>query len=105
MKTIGPIALAANFDGHHLLSHLNGGGKGSARSIWAAEHGLDYPGRPEGAQKRTILLPAIETGQWDVMTWGAYTWDKPEDYTNWIDVCLKVNPGMTKCSAGSLGRS
>ncbi len=41
-----------------------------------------------------MLLPAIETGQWDVMTWGAYTWDKPQDYTNWIDVCLKANPGM-----------
>ncbi len=94
MKTISPIALAGGFDGHHLLSHLSGGGKGSARSIWAAEHGLDYPGRPEGAQKKTILLPAIETGQWDVMTWGAYTWDTPQDYTNWIDVCLKANPGM-----------
>ena len=94
MITIDPIALAAGFDGHRLRSHLNGGGMGSARSIWAAEKGLDYPGRPEGAQRKTILLPAIETGQWDVMTWGAYTWDKPEDYSNWIDVCLKANPGM-----------
>jgi len=94
MKTIGPIALEAGFDGHHLLSHLNGGGRGSARSIWAAEHGLDYPGRPEGAQKKTILLPATETGQWDVMTWGSYPWDTPEDYSKWIDVCLKTNPKM-----------
>jgi hypothetical protein len=94
MKTLSPIALAAGFDGHHLLSHLNGGGKGSVRSIWAAEKGLDYPGRAKDEPKRTILLPAIETGQWDVMTWGAFTWDKPEDYTNWIDVCLKANPGM-----------
>ena len=94
MKTIGPIALAGGFGGHHQCFHYSGGGKGSARSIWAAEHGLDYPGRPEGAQKKTVLLPAIETGQWDVMTWGAYTWDTPEDYTNWIDVCLKANPDM-----------
>ena len=72
MKTIGPIALAGGFDGHHLRSHINGGSKGSARSIWAAEHGLDYPGRKEGDQRKTILLPAIETGQWDVMTWGSY---------------------------------
>ena len=94
MKTLSPIALAAGFDGHHLLSHLNGGGKGSARSIWAAEKGLDFPGRAKDEPKRTILLPAIETGQWDVLTWGAFTWDKPEDYTNWIDVCLKANPHM-----------
>ena len=94
MKTIGPIALGAGFDGHHLRSHLGGGSTGSARSIWAAEKGLDYPGRPAHAPGKPILLPAIETGQWDVMTWGAFTWDKAEDYTNWIDVCLKANPDM-----------
>lgn len=95
MKTIGPIASAAGFDEQHLRFHYSGGPKGSARSIWAEEHGLDYPGRQEGAPRRTILLPAIETGQWDVMTWGACGWDTPEDYTNWVDVCLKANPGMT----------
>ncbi len=94
MKTLGPIALAAGLDGHRLRSHLNGGSKGSARSIWAAEHGREYPGRPEGTTQKTILLPAIDTGQWDVMTWGSYTWDAPEDYTRWIDVCLKSNPAM-----------
>ena len=94
MKTISPIALAAGFDGHHVCFHYSGGGTGSPRSIWAAEKGLDYPGKPVGAPSKAILLPAIETGQWDVMTWGAYTWDTPEDYTKWIDVCLKTNPGM-----------
>ena len=94
MKTLSPIALAAGFDGHHLCSHLSGGSTGSARSIWAAEKGLDFPGRPKVAPGKPILLPAIETGQWDVMTFGAYTWDKSEDYTNWLDVCLKANPDM-----------
>ena len=40
------------------------------------------------------MLPAIATGQWDVMTWGVFTWDKPEDYAKWIDVCLKANSSM-----------
>lgn len=94
MKTLSPIALAAGFDGHRQCSHLSGGSTGSARSIWAAEKGLDFPGRAKVKPGKPILLPAIETGQWDVMTFGAYVWDKPEDYANWIDVCLKANPNM-----------
>ena len=93
LDTIGPIAAAAGYTGHHLLSHISGGDTGSARSIWAAEHGLDYPGRNQAPQK-TILLPALATGQWDVMVWGVYRWDKPEDYTPWLDACLKANPAM-----------
>jgi len=92
MNTLGPIALAAGFDGHHLCTHIGSASMGSARSIWAAEKGLDYPERPKDASRKSILLPAIETGQWDVMTWGEYPWDKAEDYTNWIDACLKANP-------------
>ena len=42
MKTLSPIAVAAGFDGHHLRTNLGGGGTGSARTIWAVEHGLDY---------------------------------------------------------------
>ena len=94
MNTLGPIALAAGFDGHHLYTHIGSASMGSARSIWAAEKGLDYPERPKDASRKSILLPAIETGQWDVMTWGEYPWDKAEDYTNWIDACLKANPDM-----------
>lgn len=94
MNTFDPIAQAAGFDAHHLRTHIGGASMGSARSIWAAEQGLDYPGRPKDASRKAILLPAIETGQWDVMTWGEYPWDKTEDYTHWIDVCLKANPGM-----------
>ena len=94
LATITPIATAAGYTGHHLLSHINGGDKGSARSIWAAEQELDYPGRNQ-APPKTILLPAIATGQWDVMTWGVYRWDTPEDYTPWIDACVKANPAMT----------
>ena len=94
MNTLSPIALAAGFEGHHLRPHLAGGGNGSARTIWAVEHGLDVPAGKKERQKRMILLPAIATGQWDVMTWGAFTWDKQEDFTNWIDICLKANPKM-----------
>lgn len=94
MKTLGPIALAAGFDGHHQCSHISGGSTGSVRSIWAAEKGLDFPGREKLKPGNPILLPAIETGQWDVMTWGAYPWDQQEDYANWIDTCLKANPDM-----------
>lgn len=94
MKTLNPIALAAGLDGHHLRRHTSGGSTGSARSIWASEHGLGYPAGKKGVVKKTILLPAIATGQWDVMTWGAFPWDKSEDFTQWIDVCLKANPKM-----------
>ena len=93
LGTISPIATAAGYTGHHLLSHTSGADHGSARSIWAAEQGLDYPGRNQ-APPKTILLPAIATGQWDVMTWGVYRWDKPEDYFPWIDACLQTNPAM-----------
>jgi hypothetical protein len=93
LRTLGPIALADGYTGHHLLAHTSGGDKGSVRSIWASEQGLDYPGRNQ-APPSTILLPAIATGQWDVMTWGVYRWDKPEDYFPWIDACLKANPAM-----------
>lgn len=93
LGTITPIATAAGYSGHQLLFHTNGGDQGSARSIWAAELGLDYPGRKQ-APPKPILLPALATGQWDVMTWGLYRWDKPDDYFPWIDACLKANPDM-----------
>jgi hypothetical protein len=70
--------------------HTSGGGSGSARSIWLNEHGQD-----KQKTKRVILLPAIATGQWDVMTWGMYFGDSPADYTQWIDLCLKANPAMS----------
>ena len=83
------IAEAAGFDGHHQRSHTSGGASGSARSIWLAEIGKfhDQPASP-------ILLPAIATGHWDVMTWGAYVNDSLDDYGRWIDVCLARNPEM-----------
>ncbi len=87
--TLPVIAKAAGLTGHVQRDHTSGGAKGSANSIWLNEHGQD-----EKSPTRVILLPAIPTGQWDVMTWGAYTGDKPEDYSQWINLCLKYNPTM-----------
>lgn len=88
-KTLPGIALAAGFDGHRQRTHTSGGGSGSANSIWLTEFGKyrDKPMRP-------ILLQAIATGQWDVMTWGSFYNDTPEHYSQWIDACLKYNPDM-----------
>jgi hypothetical protein len=83
------IAAAAGLDGHHQRTHTSGGMSGSAQSIWLSEIGK-FNGQPA----KTILLPAIATGQWDVMTWGAFYGDKPEHYERWIDLCLKYNPKM-----------
>ena len=83
------IAAGAGLDGHHQRAHTSGGVKGSAHSIWLSEIGK-FRGEPA----RTILLPAIATGQWDVMTWGAFYGDTPEHYSRWIDLCLQHNPGM-----------
>jgi hypothetical protein len=88
-KTLPDIAKAAGFDGHHQRTHTSGGASGSANSIWLTEFGK-FKGKPI----MPILLPAIATGQWDVMTWGAFYGDTPRNYSQWIEVCLKYNPGM-----------
>ena len=90
VRTLPLLAAAAGFDGHHQRAHTSGGGTGSANSIWRTEFGV-FGGKPAAP----LLLPAIATGQWDVMSWGAYYGDTPECYTQWIDVCLKYNPAMT----------
>ena len=83
------IAAAAGYVAHQQRAHISGGGTGSVISIWRKEVGK-YDGPP-----RPILLPAIATGQWDVMTWGMFTTDTPEQFALWIDACLKHNPQMT----------
>ena len=89
-KTLSPIAKAAGFDGHQLRWHLSGGATGVANSIWKKEFGK-YGERPS----EPILLPAITTGQWDVLTLGVcYLGDRPEFYSQWIDLCLKYNHEM-----------
>src|SRR5207244_3300046 len=75
------IAEAAGLTGHHQRSHTSGGFSGSALAIWASE-----VGRFQNQPAKTILLPAIATGQWDVMTWGAFYGDQPQTYSQWIDV-------------------
>jgi hypothetical protein len=80
-KTLLEIAGGAGLDGHHQREHTSGGGTGSANSIWRKEIG-----KYDQSPARPILLPAIATGQWDVMTWGAFYGDTPEHYQQWIDV-------------------
>lgn len=82
------IAEGAGLDGHHQRFHSGGGGTGSANAIWLKEFGK----WKTGVEANPILIPAIVTGEWDVMTWGSYYEDKPEYYTQWIDLCLKHNP-------------
>ncbi len=90
LRTLPQIAVAAGLHGQHIRSHTSGGGTGSANSIWRKEFG-----KYGSEAAKPILLPAIATGQWDVMTWGAFYGDVPEHYTQWVDVCLKANPKMT----------
>lgn len=89
LRTLPVISAAAGYDGQHIRSHTGGGGSGSANSIWRKEFGKygDRPAQP-------TLLPAIATGKWDVMTWGAFYNDTPVHFSQWIDVCLKANPDM-----------
>lgn len=89
-KTLPAMAAAAGYTGHHQRAHISGGGTGSANSIWLTEFGR-FPNKPA----TPVLLPAIATGQWDVMSWGAFYDDTPECFTQWMEVCLKHNPGMT----------
>jgi hypothetical protein len=91
-KTLPLIAEAAGRDGHRQRSHTSGGATGAANAIWLKEFGKWSTDPP-----KPVLLPAIATGQWDVMTWGCYTDDKPEFYSQWIDLCLKYNPKMEFC--------
>jgi hypothetical protein len=87
--TLPEIAHAAGYKDHVQREHTSGGANGSPNSIWRNEHGEDTR-----LPKRVILLPAITTGQWDVMTWGMYTGDTPEHYEQWIRPCLAANPAM-----------
>ena len=91
-RTLPLIAEAAGRTGHQQRWHMSGGPTGAANAIWLKEFGKwsDAPPNP-------VLLPAIATGQWDVMTWGSYYEDKPEFYTQWIDLCLEYNPNMEFC--------
>lgn len=89
VQTLPQIAEAGGYRDHTQRSHTSSGGSGSPNSIWLNEHG-EYKGK----ENKTILLPAIATGEWDVMTWGMFFGDKPEHYAQWIDLCLKFNPKM-----------
>jgi hypothetical protein len=92
-KTLPEIAEAAGFENHHQRWHMSGGPTGAANAIWLKEFGKWHKEEPPNP----VLLPAIATGQWDVMTWGSYYEDQPEFYTQWIDLCLEYNPKMEFC--------
>lgn len=82
VKTFPEIAKAAGFDGHRGRAFTPGSQRGHADPLFQDE------------KMREAIFPAIETGQWDAMTilsrWG----DKPEHFTQWMEVCLKANPKM-----------
>jgi len=61
------IAEGAGLDGHQQRHHSGGGATGSANAIWLKELGK----WKEGVEADPILIPAIATGEWDVMTWGS----------------------------------
>ncbi len=88
-KTLPLIAEAAGYTGHHQRGHLSGGATGAANAIWKKEFGQYGHLKP-----LPVLVPAIETGKWDVMTWGSYYGDQPEFYLQWIRLCLEYNPNM-----------
>ena len=88
LKALPDIVEAAGYGDQHIRFHMGGGGKGSAAYVWESE----TVGR-EGVKKQ-ILLPAIATGEWDVMTWGMFTNDDIQDFVNWIEACLEHNKDM-----------
>jgi hypothetical protein len=88
IKTLPPLAEAAGYVDHRQITHTGGGGTGSANAIWLKEFGQWQ----NGVAANPRLIPAISSGEWDVMTWGPYYNDKPEYYFQWIDWCLKHNP-------------
>lgn len=88
-RTLPGIARAAGLDGHQQRVHLSGGATGAANSIWLKEFG-----KFKQDAAKPVLMPAIATGEWDVMTWGSYYLDKPEYFGQWIDVCRQYNPDM-----------
>jgi hypothetical protein len=87
--TLPHIARAAGLE-QRMRLNTRGGEAGGARMMWELENGiLSGRGKPF-----PVCMAAITTGQWDVMTWGGYTNDRPEYYFAWIDFCLKYNPKM-----------
>ncbi|MHC4088109.1 MAG: hypothetical protein ACYSWZ_08935 [Planctomycetota bacterium] len=90
LRTLPRIAKAAGLYGHRQRKHIRGGGKGKANAIWRREIGrLD-----SDSEAHPILIPAIATGDWDVMTWGVYPKDRAEHFEQWIEFCLRYNPDM-----------
>ena len=89
-KTLPAIAAAAGYEDHRQRHHASGGRTGAANAIWLKEFGH----WEDGSAANPILLPALVTGEWDVMTWGSFYEDKIDYYTQWIDLCLKHNPEM-----------
>ncbi len=85
--TLPHIARAAGLE-QRMRLNTRGGEAGGARMMWELENGiLSSKGKPF-----PVCMAAITTGQWDVMTWGGYTNDRPEYYFGWIDFCQQAGP-------------
>lgn len=88
-KTLPGIAGAADLSSHHQRAHLSGGATGAANAIWLKEFG-----KFERQPAKPIIIPALATGEWDVLIWGSYVEDKPEYFSQWIELALRHNPDM-----------
>lgn len=83
-KPLPEIAKAAGIKDQHIIVTGFGSYGGHANNFFK---------KPEAKK----VFAAIETGQWDVLTLilrAGYK-DKPEHFTQWIDLGLKANPDMT----------
>ncbi|MGB0580924.1 MAG: EF-hand domain-containing protein [Limisphaerales bacterium] len=89
-KTLPAIAAAAGLDGHRQRAHISGGATGAANAIWLKEFG-----KFEKQPAKPIIIPALATGEWDVLAWGSYYADETVYFSQWMDVALHHNPGMT----------
>ena len=87
--TMPHICRAAGFE-QPLYTHTGGGMTGSTRYKWEQENGIfEFDGKPVPK-----LLASIANAEWDAMMWGPYFNDRPQDYSCWIDFCLRFHPEM-----------
>ncbi len=88
-KTLPAICKVAGFK-QPMLTNRGGGQTGTASYKWEQENGIfRFDQKP-----KPLLLPALTTGEWDVMMWGPAWGQTPAHYACWIDFALKYNLKM-----------